>query len=219
MKQIELTKLNKTYRTGGVLNRVLNDLDLSIEKGEFVSIIGKSGCGKTTLLNILGLLDDFDGGQYLYNGEDVKKLTDSQKALIRAEKIGFVNQDFMLLNNRTAYENVTLPLYFGKKSVKDMKDKAVKALSAVGCLDLIKKKVRHCSGGQKQRIAIARALITEPELILADEPTGSLDKQNSADIISHLKIINKESKVTVIIVTHDPDVAAECDRIIKLDNT
>ena len=219
MRQIEIKKLGKTYRSDGVENRVLSGLDLSVEKGEFVSIIGRSGCGKTTLLNILGTLDDFDEGEYLLDGKEVKTMSDSQKALLRAGKIGFVNQDFMLLNNRTAYENVTLPLYFGKNSIKDMKKKAEAALSAVGCSELIKKKAKHCSGGQKQRIAIARALITEPELILADEPTGSLDKQNSADIISYLKRINNDKGVTVIIVTHDPDVAAECDRIIKLDNT
>ena len=216
MKQIELYKLNKTYRADGVENHVLKDFSLVIEKGEFVAVIGKSGCGKTTLLNIMGTLDDFDGGEYYLEGADVKKLSDGQKALLRAEKIGFVNQDFMLLNNRTAYENVTLPLYFGKNSIKDMKEKAKNALSAVGCLDLMKKKVKHSSGGQKQRIAIARALITAPSLILADEPTGSLDKKNSAEIMALLKKINEENGVTVIIVTHDPDVAASCGRIIEL---
>ena len=218
MTQIELKKVNKTYKTDGTENHVLKDIDLEIKRGEFVAVIGKSGCGKTTLLNILGTLDVCDGGEYLYDGRDVGSLTDGQRARLRAEKIGFVNQDFMLLENRTAYENVTLPLYFGKGGIKDMKRKAEAALSAVGCEELMKKKVRHCSGGQKQRIAIARALITEPELILADEPTGALDKKNGEDVTALLKRINEERGVTVVIVTHDPDVAAACKRIIRIED-
>lgn len=218
MHQIEIRKLNKTYKSDKIENHVLKDIDLDIEKGEFVAVIGKSGCGKTTFLNILGTLDDFDSGEYLLDGEPVKDMSDKQKARIRSEKIGFVNQDFMLLPNRTAYENVTLPLYFGKSDLGDMKKKAERVLQTVDCYELSKKKIKHCSGGQKQRIAIARALIIDPEIILADEPTGALDSENTAEILKYLRKINKENGVTVIIVTHDPDVAAVCDKTIKIED-
>ena len=218
MHQIEIRKLNKTYRSDKIENHVLKDIDLDIEKGEFVAVIGKSGCGKTTFLNILGTLDDFDSGEYLLDGEPVKDMSDKQKARIRSEKIGFVNQDFMLLPNRTAYENVTLPLYFGKSDLSDMKKKAERVLQTVDCYELSKKKIKHCSGGQKQRIAIARALIIDPEIILADEPTGALDSENTSEILKYLRKINKENGVTVIIVTHDPDVASACSRTIMIED-
>ena len=218
MHQIEIRKLNKTYKSDKIENHVLKDIDLDIEKGEFVAVIGKSGCGKTTFLNILGTLDDFDSGEYLLDGEPVKEMSDKQKARIRSEKIGFVNQDFMLLPNRTAYENVTLPLYFGKSDLGDMKKKAERVLQTVDCYELSKKKIKHCSGGQKQRIAIARALIIDPEIILADEPTGALDSENTAEILKYLRKINKENGVTVIIVTHDPDVASACSRTIMIED-
>ena len=218
MHQIEIRKLNKTYKSDKIENHVLKDIDLDIEKGEFVAVIGKSGCGKTTFLNILGTLDDFDSGEYLLDGEPVKEMSDKQKARIRSEKIGFVNQDFMLLPNRTAYENVTLPLYFGKSDLSDMKKKAERVLQTVDCYELSKKKIKHCSGGQKQRIAIARALIIDPEIILADEPTGALDSENTAEILKYLRKINKENGVTVIIVTHDPDVASACSRTIMIED-
>ncbi len=218
MHQIEIRKLNKTYRSDKIENLVLKDIDLDIEKGEFVAVIGKSGCGKTTFLNILGTLDDFDNGEYLLDGEPVKEMSDKQKARIRSGKIGFVNQDFMLLPNRTAYENVTLPLYFGKSDLSDMKKKAEGVLKTVDCFELSKKKIKHCSGGQKQRIAIARALIIDPEIILADEPTGALDSENTAEILKYLRKINKENGVTVIIVTHDPDVASACSRTIMIED-
>lgn len=218
MHQIEIRKLNKTYKSDKIENHVLKDIDLDIEKGEFVAVIGKSGCGKTTFLNILGTLDDFDSGEYLLDGEPVMDMSDKQKARIRSGKIGFVNQDFMLLPNRTAYENVTLPLYFGKSDLSDMKKKAERVLQTVDCSELSKKKIKHCSGGQKQRIAIARALIIDPEIILADEPTGALDSENTAEILKYLRKINKENGVTVIIVTHDPDVASECDRTIMIED-
>ena len=218
MHQIEIRKLNKTYKSDKIENHVLKDIDLDIEKGEFVAVIGKSGCGKTTFLNILGTLDDFDSGEYLLDGEPVKEMSDKQKARIRSEKIGFVNQDFMLLPNRTAYENVTLPLYFGKSDLGDMEKKAERVLQTVDCYELSKKKIKHCSGGQKQRIAIARALIIDPEIILADEPTGALDSENTAEILKYLRKINKENGVTVIIVTHDPDVASACSRTIMIED-
>ena len=218
MHQIEIRKLNKTYKSDKIENHVLKDIDLDIEKGEFVAVIGKSGCGKTTFLNILGTLDDFDSGEYLLDGEPVKDMSDKQKARIRSEKIGFVNQDFMLLPNRTAYENVTLPLYFGKSDLGDMKKKAERVLQTVDCYELSMKKIKHCSGGQKQRIAIARALIIDPEIILADEPTGALDSENTAEILKYLRKINKENGVTVIIVTHDPDVASACSRTIMIED-
>lgn len=218
MHQIEIRKLNKTYKSDKIENHVLKDIDLDIEKGEFVAVIGKSGCGKTTFLNILGTLDDFDSGEYFLDGEPVKEMSDKKKARIRSGKIGFVNQDFMLLPNRTAYENVTLPLYFGKSDLSDMKKKAERVLQTVDCYELSKKKIKHCSGGQKQRIAIARALIIDPEIILADEPTGALDSENTAEILKYLRKINKENGVTVIIVTHDPDVAAVCDKTVKIED-
>jgi putative ABC transport system ATP-binding protein len=183
-----------------------------------VAIMGRSGSGKTTLLNIIGTLDGFDMGSYYYNGYDVSAMSDSSKARLRSSEIGFVNQDFQLLNRKTAIDNVQLPLYFGKTKARDMKNLALCALDDVGIYEQANKKVYEMSGGQKQRVAIARALVIKPTVILADEPTGALDHNTAIQIMDILKELNLREKITVIIVTHDKEVADICDRIIMLDD-
>lgn len=215
---IKIENLTKTYPIGRDKFRALRNVSLEIKQGEMVAIMGRSGSGKTTLLNIIGTLDGFDMGSYYYNGYDVSAMSDSSKARLRSSEIGFVNQDFQLLNRKTAIDNVQLPLYFGKTKARDMKNLALCALDDVGIYEQANKKVYEMSGGQKQRVAIARALVIKPTVILADEPTGALDHNTAIQIMDILKELNLREKITVIIVTHDKEVADICDRIIMLDD-
>lgn len=215
---ITLEKINKYYTTGGMKFHALKNITLGIEAGETVAITGKSGSGKTTLLNVIGTLDTFDGGAYLYDGKDISKAKDRERARLRANEIGFVNQDFMLLNQQTALENVTLPLYFNDTPYKRLKPLALKALGEVGMEEYAGKKTVNLSGGQKQRVAIARALVISPRLILADEPTGALDRATAKEIITCLTDLSRSKGITVIIVTHDKDVADACGRTIELSD-
>ncbi|PWM26977.1 MAG: ABC transporter ATP-binding protein [Clostridiales bacterium] len=213
---IELNRLNKYYKVGKQKFHALKDIDLTVGDGEMVAVIGKSGAGKTTLLNILGLVDTWDSGSYTLDGTDVKSLSDRSLAKMRNEKIGFVLQDFALIEDQTVLFNVSLPLLLGNKvRFVDVKPKAISALEKVGLLDQRNKKVGQLSGGQKQRVAIARAMINEPSLILADEPTGALDTGTGLEIMELLRQRN-ESGTTVIIITHDEAISKSCGRIVRI---
>lgn len=213
---IELNRLNKYYKVGKQKFHALKDVDLTVGDGEMVAVVGKSGAGKTTLLNILGLVDTWDSGSYTLDGTDVKSLSDRRLAKMRNEKIGFVLQDFALIEDQTVLFNVSLPLLLGNKvRFVDVKPKAISALEKVGLLDQRNKKVGQLSGGQKQRVAIARAMINEPSLILADEPTGALDTGTGLEIMELLRQRN-ESGTTVIIITHDEAISKSCGRIVRI---
>lgn len=195
----------------------LHGVSCEIDDGEMVAIIGKSGAGKSTLLHILACIDNYQNGEYTIDGTLAKNLSERQYAKIRNEKIGIVMQDFALVEDFSAIENVLIPLNFAKKKTKNKKEKALEALKAVGMDEFAKKPCNKLSGGQKQRVAIARAIVNEPAMILADEPTGALDTKTSAEIMGLFKSLNSQGR-TVVIVTHDPKVAEQCDRIIEISD-
>ena len=195
--------------------QVLKGIDLNIKSGELVSIMGSSGSGKSTLLNILGMLDNYDGGSYTLDGKLIKDLSEKKAAIYRSQFLGFVFQSFNLINFKTAWENVSLPLYYQKLPRSKRKELALQRLEEVGLLDWAEHLPSEMSGGQKQRVAIARALIADPKVILADEPTGALDSVTSMEVLDLLKKVNATGK-TVIIVTHENEIAAETERIIRL---
>ena len=191
----------------------LNNINLKIDDRETVAIIGESGAGKSTLLHIMSCIDNFDGEYYLDN-IDINKLSESKKSKLRSSKIGIVLQDFALIDDFTVFENVMTPLYFNKK-IKDKKSSVMRALKKTGITSLKAKKVSQLSGGQKQRVAISRALVTNPEYIFADEPTGSLDSKTSEEIVKMLFDLNRNG-ITIIIVTHNLDIANKCQRVIEI---
>ena len=195
----------------------LHGVSCEIADGEMIAIIGKSGAGKSTLLHILACIDNYQSGEYIIDDTLVKDLSERKYARIRNEKIGMVMQDFALVEDFTALENVLIPLNFSKKKVKGKKEKALAALKAVGMEEYAKKPCNKLSGGQKQRVAIARAIVNEPSMTLADEPTGALDTKTSAEVMALFKSLNEQGR-TVIIVTHDPKVAEKCDRIIEISD-
>ncbi len=195
----------------------LHSISCEIKDGELVAIIGTSGAGKSTLLHILACIDNYQSGEYTIDGTLVKNLSDRQYAKIRNEKIGMVMQDFALIEDFTALDNVLIPLNFSKKKIRGKKEKALEALKAVGIEDQANKPCNKLSGGQKQRVAIARAIVNEPAMILADEPTGALDSKTSAEIMELFKKLNSQGR-TVVIVTHDKDVAKQCGRIIEIND-
>ena len=195
--------------------QVLKGIDLNIKSGELVSIMGSSGSGKSTLLNILGMLDNYDGGAYALDGKLIKDLSEKKAAIYRSQFLGFVFQSFNLINFKSAWENVSLPLYYQKVPRSKRKELALQRLEEVGLLDWAEHLPSEMSGGQKQRVAIARALIADPKVILADEPTGALDSVTSMEVLDLLKKVNSAGK-TVIIVTHENEIAAETERIIRL---
>ena len=194
---------------------VLKGIDLTINEGDFVSIMGSSGSGKSTLLNILGILDDYDEGEYWLNGTLIKNLSETKAAYYRNKFLGFVFQSFNLLAFKNAVENVALPLYYQGVGRKERLKIALEYLERVGLKDWAEHMPNQLSGGQKQRVAIARALVSKPSVILADEPTGALDSQTSHDVMGMLTEINN-SGITVIIVTHEQDIAERTKRIIRL---
>lgn len=214
---IELNKVSKIYNIAGNLFYALNKINLEIKAGEMIAIQGRSGAGKSTMLHILGCLDTFEEGSYFLNGIDIAKQTPSRLAKIRNEHIGFVLQDFSLINHQTALYNVKAPLLFNNTPFSQMKDKALKALESTGVISQANKKVTDMSGGQRQRVAIARAIVNNPSIILADEPTGNLDSTTAAEIMNIFTSLNKEGK-TVVIVTHDDIVASYCTRKIILSD-
>lgn len=212
---IELINISKTYYTEGKETPVLHDINLKIEEGEFVAIMAPSGTGKTTLLNIIGTLDKPTGGKYYFKGKDLTTLKDDELSNLRNKSIGFVFQLFNLLNRINVLENVLLPLLYSDPYPKNAKERAIKLLKSVGLEDRIYFKPNALSGGQQQRVAIARALINDPDLLLADEPTGNLDSKASGEILEIFKEINKRGK-TIIVVTHEIEVAKAASRIVTL---
>ncbi len=213
---IELHNITKIYNPKKHNQfKALDNVSLEIADGEFCAVIGKSGSGKSTLLHILGLLDTFSSGKFFLGKRDISKASERAAAKFRAKNIGFVKQDFALIEDYSALDNVMLPLYPIKAS--DKKKKALAALDKMGIKTLAAKEVRTLSGGEKQRVAIARAIVNEPSIILADEPTGALDSKTAAGIMSVFKQLNSEGK-TVVIVTHDLGVAQQCKRIIEISD-
>ena len=212
---IEAENLMKTYRMGEVDVHDLNGVSFTINRGEVVAIIGPSGSGKSTLMNILGCLDVPTEGKYILDGEDVSNLNDDQLAVIRNKKIGFVFQRFNLLGRITALSNVELPMRYAGVTT-DRAERAKRALEAVGLGDRMYHLPSEMSGGQQQRVAVARALVNDPAIILADEPTGNLDTRSGEEIMELILSLNKERGTTIIIVTHDPRIAARTEHVIRV---
>ncbi len=212
---IQLKNIKKTFTLGGESIKAIDDVTFRIKKGEFVSIIGPSGSGKSTLMNILGLLDVPDSGSYKLDGIDVSKAKENELAKIRNNKIGFIFQQFNLLGKMTALENVKIPLIYQGKSNEEAKKIAYELLEKVGLKGRENHVPNQLSGGQQQRVAIARALACNPEIILADEPTGALDSKTSVDIMNELEKLNNKGQ-TIIIITHDINVAKRAKRMVKI---
>ena len=213
---IQLDSVTKVYSMGSVEVNALRGIDLKIEPGEFIAIMGPSGSGKSTLMNILGCLDQPSGGSYRLDGLSVAQMNDDQLAEVRNRKIGFVFQNYNLLARTSAIDNVEIPMVYAGVSLADRHRKAVDALKSVGLAERLHHKPNQLSGGEQQRVAIARSLVNEPSIILADEPTGNLDSRTGREIISIFQHLNRDRGMTIIFVTHDPEVAACTRRIVRL---
>lgn len=212
---VMLSKINKIYQTGEISFQALRNINLEVKKGEFIAIIGASGSGKSTLMNLIGLLDHPTSGSYHLDGQDTSHLKENSLAQIRNKKIGFVFQSFNLLARTSALDNVALPLIYAKVGSVERKDRAKEALEQVGLGDKLASHPNQLSGGQQQRVAIARALVTNPEIILADEPTGNLDSKSGIEIMKIFHKLNNEGK-TIIMITHEDDIAQNAKRIIRI---
>lgn len=214
---IHLENIKKIYKGNGVETVALKGIDLDIGKSEFVSIMGKSGCGKTTLLNIIGCLDNYDDGNYRFEDLDVKKMNNTKLSKFRNKRIGFIFQSFNLINEMTALENVEVPLGYASFSSRERKKISLGQLEKVGLKDKFKNYPTQLSGGQQQRVAIARALANDPDVIVADEPTGNLDSKNGQEIMQIFSLLHSQGK-TIILVTHDESVAGFANRNIVLED-
>lgn len=212
---LQFRKVSKIYGKGEAEVRALDSVDLTINHGEFVAVMGPSGSGKSTTMNILGCLDTPTSGQYLFQGLDVSELTRNQRALLRRYYIGFVFQGFNLLKRTTARENLELPLIYRGENARQRREKAMRALKLVGLEDRANHTSSELSGGQQQRVAIARALVTDPEVVFADEPTGNLDSARSHEILTLLRSLNQSSGITIVLVTHEDDIAAYAKRQVR----
>lgn len=211
---IELENVTKVYTMGEVAVNAVAGVSMTVESGELLSIVGPSGSGKSTLMNILGCLDVPSTGRYVLGGDDVGQLSDNQLAVVRGRKIGFIFQTYNLLPRLSALANVQLPLLYG--GGKDGRQRSIAALEKVGLGHRLKHRPVELSGGEQQRVGIARALVKDPSIILADEPTGNLDTQSGSDIMDIIHRLHKEDGITVLIVTHDPEVAASTNRIVSM---
>jgi putative ABC transport system ATP-binding protein len=209
---LKMAKIGKVYRTGLVETAAIEDLTLEIAKGDFVSLMGPSGSGKTTFLNITGLLDTFDRGRYLLDGVDVTALNDEQQSRLRNERIGFIFQSFNLIPDLDVYDNVEVPLRYRRLPAAERRDRVEEVLVQMGLTARMRHLPAQLSGGQQQRVAIARALVGRPQLLLADEPTGNLDTIASRQVLDLMEKINAERQTTIVMVTHDPALAARARR-------
>jgi putative ABC transport system ATP-binding protein len=210
---IQIESVTKVYGTGDASVAALRDFSLSVAPGESVAVMGPSGSGKSTLMNILGCLDTPSSGRYWFAGQDVSRLNETQLAHVRNRRIGFVFQQFQLLPKLSAWRNVELPLLY--RNVRDRRSLALHALEQVGLANRVDHRPNQLSGGQQQRVAIARALVTDPDLILADEPTGNLDSASSQDVLAVLRDLNEQGR-TIIVITHDPEVAPVAKRTVHM---
>jgi ABC-type lipoprotein export system ATPase subunit len=215
MPSIEVTGLKKHYQQGDAVVKALDGVTYTVESGEFIAIVGRSGSGKTTMLDCLGLLLKPTAGEYSIDGKDTRKLSDGQRADLRGKKIGFIFQEFNLLPGLNALENVMLPLRYHRNGT-DGKARAQSLLKEVGLADRMHHRPDQLSGGEQQRVAIARSLVNQPSLVLGDEPTGEVDSETSQQLVALMRRMNREYGVTFVLVTHDMDVAAQTDRVIRL---
>jgi putative ABC transport system ATP-binding protein len=213
---IEATDVTKTYNTGKLRVNALRSVDLTVWEGEMVAIMGPSGCGKTTLLNCLAGLDEVDSGEVLIGGTDLSKLSDNARTDLRARQMGFIFQFYNLLPVLSAVENVELPLLVSGMRPKEARPKALNALEQVGLSDWASHRPAELSGGQRQRVTIARALVNEPAIVWGDEPTGDLDSQNADEIMQLMRDLNVRNNQTFVLVTHDPRIGEQCDRIVRM---
>jgi putative ABC transport system ATP-binding protein len=214
---VRMTDISKVYDSSEVGTVALKDVDLVVRKGDFLAITGRSGSGKSTLMHIIGLLDTPTSGTYILNGTDVSKFGEDEAAFQRNKEIGFVFQQFNLLPKLTALENVILPAIYAGLGKKERAEKANMILTMLGLEEHLNKRPNQMSGGQQQRVAIARALMNDPELILADEPTGNLDTHSGEDVMKALKKLNQEGK-TIILITHEHDIASQAQKILHLED-
>lgn len=212
---IDIQQLYKIYRTDEIETTALNRVDVQIEEGEFVAIMGPSGCGKSTLLNLLGLLDSAEDGKYFFDGKDMLSLSEKQRAEVRKNNIGFVFQSFNLIDELTVYENIELPLIYLKVAASERKERVERMMQRMGMAHRAKHYPQQLSGGQQQRVAVARALIADPRMILADEPTGNLDSSHGNEVMNLLSELN-QAGTTIVMVTHSPHDAGFASRIIHL---
>ena len=215
---IDVHNITKTYDTGSVSVQALRGVSVQVAKGEMVAVMGPSGCGKTTLLNCLSGIDDVSGGRIVIEGTDINEMSDDVKTIYRAQRMGFIFQFYNLLPVLSALENVELPLLVSGASPKDSREQAMKSLERVGLTDWATHKPAELSGGQRQRVTIARALVNDPAIVWADEPTGDLDSKTASDIMDLMQELNREQSQTFVIVTHDSSVAQRCDRTIHMND-
>ena len=215
---IDVQNLVKTYDTGVVSVKALRNVSVSVDRGEMVSVMGPSGCGKTTLLNCLSGIDDLTEGTIWIEGTDINSLSDDDKTIYRAQRMGFIFQFYNLLPVLSAQENVELPLLVSGESPKDARERSMDALNRVGLLDWSSHRPSELSGGQRQRVTIARALVNNPAIVWADEPTGDLDSKTASDIMDLMQELNREQQQTFVIVTHDRSVALRCNRTIHMND-
>ena len=215
---IDVHNITKTYDTGSVSVQALRGVSVQVAKGEMVAVMGPSGCGKTTLLNCLSGIDDVSGGLIVIEGTDINEMSDDVKTIYRAQRMGFIFQFYNLLPVLSALENVELPLLVSGASPKDSREQAMKSLERVGLTDWATHKPAELSGGQRQRVTIARALVNDPAIVWADEPTGDLDSKTASDIMDLMQELNREQSQTFVIVTHDSSVAQRCDRTIHMND-